>query len=270
MPPIALLSPDVLRTLEALPDSYLILAPDAAFTILTATSAYLVATGTTREALQGCPVLEAFPQAPYVVATNSADLHASLQQVLQTGQPHSMPLQRYDMRDGDGSFREKYWDILNWPVLDAQGRVRYLVHKAVDITTQVQAHAQAEDLLEIRNRQLLQLLTQVPAAVAAVTGPEHRYSFLNARYRALVGTRAELGRSVAEAVPELADQGFVARLNAVYHTGEMYHGQETRLLLQDPIAKAPRTVLLDFTYQPLRNQHGQITGVLVFAVEVNR
>lgn len=268
MPPVALLSSDVLRALEAVPDPYLILAPDAAFTILTASTPYLAATSMTRASLQGQPLFEAFPPSPFFVSTDGDHLHASLQQVLRTRQPHQMPVQRYDLLAADGTFVEKYWEMLNIPVLDEQGQLHYLLHKAVDVTTQVQAHAQAQDLLEAQDRQLLQVLTQVPAAVAIVSGAEHRYTFLNARYQALVDGRAALGRCVADVLPELVTQGFVDRLNTVYQTGHSYHGQETRLVLQDAATKTRRTILLDFTYQALRNRQDLITGVVVFAVEV--
>ncbi|SNS06089.1 PAS domain-containing protein [Hymenobacter mucosus] len=268
MPPIIPLSPPALRALESLPDPYLILAPDAAFTILTASTAYLLATNSTRAALQGKPVLEAFPQAPYLVVTNGDNLLASLQQVLHTGQPHTMPLQRYDLLAADGTFVEKYWEMVNWPVFDEQGRIHYLVHKSVDVTAQVLANAQAEDLLEVRDRHLMQLLYQVPAALATVTGPEHRYSFVNARYQALIGNRIALGRCVADAVPELENQGFVELLDSVYQTGKTYYGRETHLTLRDPTTEALRTVSLDFTYQALLDRQGVVTGVLVFAIEL--
>ena len=84
MTPIAPLSPDVLRALEFLPDPYLILAPDPVFTILTATAAFLKSTGTSLEAFQGQPLLEAFPQAPSPLFTDGDYLRDSLQHVFLT------------------------------------------------------------------------------------------------------------------------------------------------------------------------------------------
>jgi hypothetical protein len=57
------------------------------------------------------------------------------------------------------------------------------------------------------------LLAQVPAVIATLTGPEHRYSFFNENYRALPRGRAQLARPIAETLPKLASQGFIGTLD---------------------------------------------------------
>lgn len=111
------------------------------------------------------------------------------------------------------------------------------------------------------------ILGQVPAAIATLSGPEHRFSFANAQYQQLVGQRAELGRTVAETMPEVSEQGFVDLLDQVYASGQPYVGTEITLMLQQPDGAFTQRYF-NFIYQPLFSKQGQVEGILVFALEV--
>jgi signal transduction histidine kinase len=134
--------------------------------------------------------------------------------------------------------------------------------------------AQAQQELENSVRQLTEqqallslILGQMPAALATLTGPEHRYSFANAQYQELVAQRAELGKTVAEIMPELVEQGVIDLLDQVYTSGEPYVGTEITLMLTQP-GSVPTQHYFNFVYQPLRDGQGQVQGILVFALEV--
>ena len=136
--------------------------------------------------------------------------------------------------------------------------VRKTLRESQDATRTAQQEAQ---------RQLRTILKQVPAAIAALGGPEHRFTFFNEQYQQLVGHRANLGFSVAEALPETVAQGFIALLDRVYQTGEPYVGSEIAILLSQPQGP-PRQHYLTFTYQAQRNEQGLVQGILVSAVDV--
>ena len=111
------------------------------------------------------------------------------------------------------------------------------------------------------------ILGQVPAAIATLSGPEHRFSFANAQYQQLVGQRAELGKTVAEVMPELVGQGVIGLLDQVYASGEPFVGTEITLMLTQPNG-APTQHYFNFVYQPLLDGQGQTQGILVFVLEV--
>jgi hypothetical protein len=48
-----------------------------------------------------------------------------------------MAIQRYDIRDPDGQFVERYWQPVNTPIFDESGRLIYLLHWVEDVTEQV-------------------------------------------------------------------------------------------------------------------------------------
>jgi signal transduction histidine kinase/DNA-binding response OmpR family regulator len=132
---------------EASPDVLLVLLPDAPrFTMVAATNARFHATHTTRESL-GRGLFEVFPDNPDdPAATGTSNLRASLERVLKTGQPDTMPVQKYDIRGEDGAFETKYWSPKNIPVLSPQGHVRYLLHRVEDVTELVRASELGEEL----------------------------------------------------------------------------------------------------------------------------
>ena len=118
---------------DSLPGLYLILTPD--LKIVAASEAYLKATLTRREEILGRDLFEIFPDNPDDPdATGTSNLRASLQRVLRTGQSDTMPIQKYDIRNADGAFEERYWTPMNSPVFGAGRTIEYLVHRVEDVT----------------------------------------------------------------------------------------------------------------------------------------
>jgi len=126
---------------EAVPDPYLILAPDQDFTILAANDARLRATHTRREDSIGRPVFDVFrknPDDPTEFGTGA--LRDSLERVVRTRAPDRMAITRYDIprpAAQGGGFELRYWRPLNVPVLDEQGEVLYIIHQVEDVTAKV-------------------------------------------------------------------------------------------------------------------------------------
>ena len=174
---------------------------------------------------------------------------------------------RYEfrLRGADGQYRWFASQGVPEPLAEAEaaGRPRQWFGSNLDIDDL----QQAQHTLEQQDRRLRELLLQSPAMIAALTGPEHRFVFTNPGYDALVGHRAVPGRSVVECLPEVVGQGFIDLLDQVYRTGEPHLGHETPIELQPPGGE-PTVHYLDFTYQPLRDAHGQTTGVQVFVLDV--
>ena len=129
-------TPDFKALFESAPGSYLVLTP--LFRIVAVSDAYLRATMTKREEILGREVFEVFPDNPNEPsATGVNNLRASLQNVLQNRAPHTMAVQKYDIRHPDledGGFEERYWSPVNTPIFDAEGKVGYIIHRVDDVT----------------------------------------------------------------------------------------------------------------------------------------
>jgi PAS domain S-box-containing protein len=123
---------------ESLPGLFLIFTPD--LKIVAVSDALLNATMTKREEVLGREVFEVFPDQPGTTAISS--WRASLERVRQTTAPDTMAIQKYDIRRDDGSVEERYWSPMNSPVLGADRRIEYFIHRVVDVTEFVRQKSQ--------------------------------------------------------------------------------------------------------------------------------
>ncbi|MDH6220913.1 ATP-binding protein [Streptomyces pseudovenezuelae] len=112
-----------------------LLVLDRDFSIVEVNRAYLTATRTQRD-IVGHPVFDVFPDNPDDPSADGvANLRRSLETVRASGRTDTMALQRYDIpTDEEGVFAERYWSPVNSPVLDAEGRVAYVIHRVEDVT----------------------------------------------------------------------------------------------------------------------------------------
>ncbi len=150
---------------ESTPSLCLVLKTD--LTIVAATDAYLKATKTLREEIVGRGLFEVFPDNPDDPhADGVANLNASLQRVMASGQPDAMPIQKYDVRrpaEEGGGFVARYWSPLNNPIPDGRGGVAYLLHKVEDVTETVMLRAGLKKQTEL----LEQIVEALPIALFA-------------------------------------------------------------------------------------------------------
>lgn len=245
------------------------------YTIELANSTVARLWGRTREELLGKGLFEALPE---VAGLGYEEL---LDGVMATGVPyvaHAMKAQH----EREGRLDTVYWDFVYVPTYEADGRINGAMVVATEVTAQVLARQQIEQLnqeletrVQERTRQLSEqqqalrhILGQVPAFIATLSGPEHRYAFFNEMYQSLSANRAVLGLSVAEVFPEVIDQGFIDLLDQVYNTGEPFIGTAVPAMLHDAALGQTRQYYVDFIYQPLFDEQQQVRGILAFILDV--
>ena len=137
------------RLFRGMPGAFLVLRPDAEFTIVAASDDYLRMTYTDGT-IFGRALFDVFPDNPHALDANGVgNLRASLLRVLATRAPDAMPVQRYDIRRPEsvaGGFEERYWEPVNAPVLADSGEVEYIVHRVEDATAK--SNEKAMEILE--------------------------------------------------------------------------------------------------------------------------
>ncbi|MBI5176251.1 MAG: response regulator [Candidatus Melainabacteria bacterium] len=121
---------------EKAPQLYLVLTPD--LIIAAVSDNYLLATMTERHKIVGRHIFDVFPLNPDdPAATGIKNLSASLESVIKNHLPHTMAVQKYDIRQEGkegGAFEVRYWSPVNSPVLSEDGSLLYIIHKVEDIT----------------------------------------------------------------------------------------------------------------------------------------
>jgi len=207
-----------------------------------------------------------------------------LESVLHSGQTISfqnalVPILR------NGKLEEAYFNYNYSPLFEPDGRIAGIVTICQDVTDATIADRERGAAVEaLRSRQeeldrsvralhaertrLLSLVQQAPAFFALLEGPSHVISMVNSLYMKLVGNRDILGKPVAIALPEAAEQGYVAMLDQVFETGEPVKGQAARFDVTWAEGQAPDERYVDFVYQPLREEDNSISGIIVLGVDV--
>jgi signal transduction histidine kinase len=198
--------------------------------------------------------------------------------VYRTGQPvHELETRRRFENLPAGELHEEYFDLTHQPMFDAAGHIEGVMSFAVNVTERVRARQQAEALQaqmlaaaqqQAREREAFHnVFEQTPALIALLRAPEHRFEYVNPAYQALFPGRPLVGLTMAEAVPEIHDQGYLTLLDQVFQTGDTYFGAELPFASSPGGSEPPRIRYYNFTYQAYR-EAGQVAGISIFAFDV--
>ena len=115
---------------------------------------------------------------------------------------------------------------------------------------------------------LRDLVQQAPGFVIVLLNRDHRFYLVNNAFMELVGTRELIGHTVAEAMPEIPRQGFIALLDQVWETKEPFRGASVPLLIERPGDEEPVLHYVDFIHQPIKNSEGDVVGIYVQGIDI--
>jgi signal transduction histidine kinase/PAS domain-containing protein len=159
-----------------------------------------------------------------------------------------------------GGEPEQVWLNLDYsPLLGEDGRPAGVIAIVIEITDKVRIERE----LEAERKSLRLMFEQAPGFIAMLSGPEHRFIMVNEAYRTLVAARDVVGRTVAEALPEVVEQGFVRLLDQVHASGEPHIGRGAPVNLQHGPDGVLAARYLDFIYQPIVADGGATTGIFI-------
>jgi signal transduction histidine kinase len=121
---------------------------------------------------------------------------------------------------------------------------------------------------EQQRLRLEQLVSQAPAGICMLVGPELVFELVNPIYQGLFPGRALQGRPLLEALPELTGQHVWQTLQQVYQTGTTHQEWGSHI----PVATYEGGPLIDFYFnyvqQARYDERGHIDGVVVFVFDV--
>ena len=265
-------APDFRAVLARSPNAYMLV--DRELRYVWANEGYLRVTGARLDELLGRHVLEAFPNDPDDPANERArQLRESFDRVLASGEADVLAFLPY--RVGG---EERFWSATHTPIFDERGEVAFILQHTVDITElhrlrhseteagvlqRAQQVQEVSWLLDAERRHLRRLFEQAPGFIAFLRGAEHVFELANDAYTQLVGDRDIIGKPVREAVPEVAEQGFIDLLDNVYRSGAPFVGRGARVLLQRQPGGPLEQRYLDFVFQPIVDSRGTVTGIFV-------
>jgi len=279
------------------PYLYLVMTPD--LTIVGASGAYLRSVQRSEAEIVGRYVFDAFPEDPdHPDATNVAEVKGSMLRALAKGEPDATAFVRYAVPVATPSgtvFEERYWSTVHTPVLDQDGTPVLVVQNPVDVTelyrfdeqsqlatlqltpssgdhavnfNRAQMHEALSRILNNEREHLRSLFNQAPGFVAVLMGPKHVFELVNEAYYQLVGHRELIGKTVWEALPEVAGQGFEEFLSGVYRTGEAWSARAMPIAVQRERGGPVAQRYIDLVYQPYKDQYGTTIGIFAQGYDV--
>lgn len=166
----------------------------------------------------------------------------------------------------NGQREEVYWTYSYSPIDDpesASGIGGVLV--TCSETTRAVFAERRQAARAARQRRLFE---QAPGFIIIMRGPDHVVEFVNDVHRAGFGSADWPGRPIREAFPSVAGQGFFELLDRVYATGESYQASETPVTFQRRPGEPPITRYLTFTYAPLLDDDGAVSGIFCEGFDV--
>ncbi len=153
---------------------------------------------------------------------------------------------------------EPVWLDLDYsPVVDERNRPAGVIAIVNEVTGKILAQRR----LQAERTKFSQMFDQSPSFMSMKYGPDHRAEIANPAYYRLMGARDVVGRPLGEAFPEIAGQGFKELLDRAYATGETHYGTTASLMVQRVAGEPLEERFVDFVYQPIRDENGQIIGI---------
>jgi two-component system sensor kinase FixL len=163
--------------------------------------------------------------------------------------------------DGKSS---SYYDIYFTPLFGEFNRPAGVLIDVHDTTIAWRS----SEILRLENETLQRLFLAAPVIMAYAAGADLKIRFANQAFQKFVGFRPLDGLPIAEAIPEVVEQGFIHRLERVYESGEPWLGENMPIFLRDPGGGPDRTHYVDFAYQPVKDDAARVVGILCTGYDV--
>ena len=193
-----------------------------------------------------------------------------IEQVMSGGPPtwhedQYLPIER------NGRLEDVWWTYSYSAVRADDGSIGGTLVVCQETTSRVRAEQERARLLhalDLERTRLATVFQQAPAFLAILRGQHHTFELANDSYYQLVGHRSLIGRPLAEALPEVRDQGFLSMLDQVLTSGEAVVGREVLVRLARTPGDEPEERFVNFVYQPLVEADGTSSGIAAFGSDV--
>ena len=168
----------------------------------------------------------------------------------------------FRLNNKDGEYR---WVLDSGsPKYSSDGEYEGMIGTVVDVNEE----KVKEQLLRDKEHRIRSIIEEANVATALYTGKEMKIEMANDAMVSLWGKdKSVIGNTLDEALPELEGQPFHDLLQEVFTTGKTYWGKEDPVDLV--IDNKLQTGYFNFTYKALRDEKGEIYGILNMAIDVS-
>jgi PAS domain S-box-containing protein len=168
----------------------------------------------------------------------------------------------YRLKMADGTYR---WHITRGiPISNEHGKIE----KWVGTTTDIQDQKNARELADKERERFYSLFMQAPVVTVVFTGPDHVVEMINPAGLSYIDNTDIKGKILAEAMPELVEQGLIELLDQIYFSGIGQIFQAKNILIKNANGTFDEK-FYDLFYEPIKDENGLTTGILNMAVDVS-
>ena len=163
----------------------------------------------------------------------------------------------------NGKRQINYYKFTFQAVRNSRGKIVGVICFSTDVT-EIEHARQA---MEESRYTLYNMVRQAPVGICIVNSDNLVVEVVNDSYLELVGRkRSEMeNRDIWEAIPEAAEL-YAPVMDNVIETGQPITAKEHKLLLVRN--GVPEMVFVDFVYEPVRGFDGQMSAIMVIAIDV--
>ena len=185
-----------------------------------------------------------------------------IRNVFLTGKPAYLNETLAQLKHAD-KLVEKYFNIIYQPYYEADNTISGVTTLAYDVTEMVLLRKNTEKS-ETKFRMLME---NTPVGTCFLVGRELIVEVANDMTLGYWGkTKNVIGKKLAEAIPELEGQPFLQQLDEVFTTGVTYEAKNA--LAQLEVNGVLRNYYFDYIYKPIRNDAGEVYGIVSIAIDV--
>lgn len=147
------------------------------------------------------------------------------------------------------------------PIYDNKGNVKNHIINFLDVASML---CMSRDKKEIYPT----VYDKAPGFIAICSGKDLKFTYANAAFQSFVKRDALVGRALAEALPEIVEQGIKTILDEVYQTGNPFRANDMPIAILDPVTGRTEQYRIDVVYQPIRDDSGAIIGLFFEGYDV--
>lgn len=258
---------------KAFPLPALLLLPDAPhFTIADVNSAYLKISGKNEEDLLGKSIFDTFlNDHEWLTSDTVFNLHQSLLTVMNSGKPHTMATQKYNIPvSGSHKFTTRYWDFDNTPVPDNSENITGIIHSVVDVTEKIlqqeKQHKFSKDKKTEESNPFKAALLNTIGQAVVTTDLDGIINFWNRTAEEMYGwTAAEvIGKNVVDIIPAQQTKEQAVEIMKELSQGHSWTGE---FIAQ---RKDGRIFPIFATDSPIYDEHHKLAGIIAVSNDITK
>lgn len=163
-----------------------------------------------------------------------------------------------------GRDEDAYFSFSYTPITVPDGSAVGMLCVCEETTTKALADQRAA-----RDRQrIFNMFENSPNFFIMMTGPDHVFEVANNAAMRLIGNRDIIGKSLVDALPDAAAQGFGTLLDMVRQSGVEHVATGAKYTMQLTPDAVGQDRYLDFVYQPVFGPDGAVTSIAISGSDV--